>query len=91
MNTRTGYLTVAAIVLITILISFAGVISDFLMGLGLDMDGLLLLSVSLMMALIFVAMLYVLAKQAGWIGAKKSGDAASPKSGNKPAAPAAQN
>ncbi len=91
MNTRTGYLTVAAIVLITILVSFAGVISDFLMGLGLDMDGLLLLSVSLMMALIFAAMLFLVAKQAGWIGARKSGDAASPKPGSKPAGPAAQN
>ena len=82
---------VAGIVLITLVFSFAGVVFDFLMGLALDIDGLLLLSVSLMMVLIFAAMLYVLAKQAGWIGAMKSADAAPAKPAGTPSAPAAQN
>lgn len=53
-------------------LSFAGIISDFLAGLKLDMDGLLLLSVSLMMALVFAVMLFVLARQEGWLGGHKS-------------------
>jgi hypothetical protein len=91
MNTRNGYLIVAAIVLVTLVFSFAGVIFDFVMGLALDIDGLLLLSVSLMMVLIFAAMLYVLAKQAGWIGAKKSAEAAPAKPAGTSSTPASQN
>lgn len=75
MTSRHGFIGVAVIVLVTILFSFAGVISDFVLGLAKDIDGLLLLSVSLMTLLIFVAMLYVLARQAGWIGGSKTSDA----------------
>jgi hypothetical protein len=91
MNTRNGFLIVAAIVLVTLVFSFAGVIFDFVMGLALDIDGLLLLSVSLMMVLIFAAMLYVLSKQAGWIGAKKSAETAPAKPASTSSTPASQN
>jgi hypothetical protein len=89
MSTKHGILGVVAIALITLLISFAGVISDFVLGLARDIDGLLLLSVSLMTALIFAAMLYVVAKQAGWIGANKSAGGAASPSGDSKTAPAA--
>jgi len=89
MSTKHGILGVVAIALITLLISFAGLISDFVLGLARDIDGLLLLSVSLMTALIFAAMLYVVAKQAGWIGANKSAAGVAPSSGDSKAAPAA--
>lgn len=89
MSAKHGILTVVAIVLITLLISFAGVISDFVLGLARDIDGLLLLSVSLMTALIFAAMLYVVAKQAGWVGAHKPANAAASPSGESKITPAA--
>jgi hypothetical protein len=76
MSVRQGILGVIAVGLIMLLLSFAGIISDFLAGLKLDMDGLLLLSVSLMMALIFAAMLFFLIKQSGLLGGRKLEDQA---------------
>jgi hypothetical protein len=74
MSVRHGILGVVAVGFIMLLLSFAGIISDFLAGLKLDMDGLLLISVSLTMALVFAAMLVWLAKQEGWLGRRKSAE-----------------
>jgi len=76
MSVRKGLLGVAAVAVVLILFSCAGIISDFLADLKLDMDGLLLIACSLMTALIFVAMLFVLAKQEGWLGKHKPADTA---------------
>lgn len=71
-----GIWEVAGIGLIMLLLSFGGIAADYLLGLKLDMDGLLLLAVCLMMVPIFLIMLYFLARQFGWIGGHKSDDSA---------------
>jgi hypothetical protein len=78
MSKRNGILGVLAVGLIMLLLSFAGIISDFLAGLKLDMDGLLLISVSLTMALVFAAMIFFLLKQEGWLGGHKAAESAPP-------------
>ncbi len=62
MTARQGILGVVVVGLVMLALSLAGVASDFLTGIALNIDGLLLLAVSLMVALIFLAMLFFLAK-----------------------------
>jgi hypothetical protein len=78
-----GILEVALIGLVMLGLSVIGVIADFLFDLKLDMDGLLLISVCLMMALVSAAMLFLLAKDQGWLGKGKS---AAPAAGGASAA-----
>lgn len=78
MSKRNGILGVLAVGLIMLLLSCAGIISDFLAGLKLDMDGLLLISVSLTMALVFAVMIFFLVKQEGLFGGRKPDDSAPP-------------
>lgn len=86
MSKRNGILGVLAVGLILLLLSCAGVISDFLAGLKLDMDGLLLISVSLTMALVFAIMVFMLLKQEGWLGRHKSAESAPPAGSSQTAA-----
>jgi hypothetical protein len=73
-------------------LSIVGIVANFTTGLNLNIDGLLLLGVSLMMAAIFAGILLMLAKQWGWIGKKDADSAAPPiapaKTAAAPAAPA---
>jgi hypothetical protein len=80
MTARQGILGVVAVGLIMLLLSFSGVASDFLTGIALNIDGLLLLAISLMVAVIFLAMLFLLAKSEGWLGKPKAEKAAVPAS-----------
>jgi hypothetical protein len=64
-----------------LILSLIGVAADFIFDLKLDMDGLLLISVCLMMALVTAAMLFFLAKDQGWLGKNKSADSAKPAAG----------
>ena len=52
---------------IVIVLSVAGLASDFVTRLVSSVDGLLLLMICLMMAGIFSLMVFVLAKEAGWL------------------------
>jgi len=61
--------------MVMLVLSLAGVASDFLTGIALNIDGLLLLAVSLLVALIFLAMLFFLAKTEGWLGKPKDANA----------------
>ena len=92
MSERNGITGVATVGIVLLALSIVGVVMNFTTGLDLNIDGLLLLGVSLMMAGIFAAILLMLAKQWGWIG-KKDADAAPAasapaKSAAAPAAPA---
>jgi hypothetical protein len=69
-------------------LSIVGIVANFTTGLNLNIDGLLLLGVSLMMAAIFAGILLMLAKQWGWIGKKEADVAPVAKTTAAPAAPA---
>lgn len=82
-KSSSGILTVVGIGLFILGISVIGVVADFLFDLKLDMDGLLLISVCLLMALVSAAMLFFLAKAQGWLGKSKSAAAAVPAAAQK--------
>jgi hypothetical protein len=77
MAERKGIMEVVGVAIIIIALSAAGLAANFLTGIAFNIDGLLLVSVCLLMALVFAAMLLSLAKQLGLIGKRKSSDASS--------------
>jgi hypothetical protein len=83
---RLGVLEVIGVGLVFIILSVAGLAATFYTGILKNIDGLLLVSICLMMALVFTAMLVALARWQGWIGRGKSAESAS---ATAPAAPAA--
>jgi hypothetical protein len=82
-KSSSGILTVVGVGLFILGVSVIGVVADFLFDLKLDMDGLLLISVCLLMALVSAAMLFFLAKSMGWLGKTKSAPAAAPAAAQK--------
>lgn len=81
MTKKHGVLGLVGICLLIVVLSAAGLASDFLTRLGLDLDGLLLILCSLLMGLLFLIMLFVIAKEQGWIPErhkKESAPAAAP-------------
>ena len=86
-----GVLGLVGICLLIVVLSAIGLVSDFLTRLGLDLDGLLLILCSLLMGLLFLIMLFVIAKDQGWIPQrhkKESAPAPAPKPPAVRAAPA---
>jgi hypothetical protein len=67
---------------VVLVLSVLGIVAGLSKGLLGNMDGILMLGICLMMALIFAILLLVLAKQQGWLGKKSDGENA----GNTPAA-----
>ena len=65
-------LTVMSVVMIVL--SICGIVAGFSRGLFGGIDGLLILGVALMILLIFSLLLFVQAKQLGWIGKDKKED-----------------
>lgn len=93
MTKKHGVLGLVAICLFVLVLSGAGLASDFLTRLGLDLDGLLLILVSLLMGLLFLIMLFVIAKEQGWIPQrhqKEPAAAPAPKPASTRAAPVKQ-
>ena len=88
MKKEHGVLGLVAICLVVVVLSISGLASDFLTRLGLDLDGLLLIMVSLLMAALFLIMLFVIAKEQGWLPTRAKKEPAAAASGAK-AAPAA--
>ena len=69
-------LVICAVMLVLSILGILGGLSTRLIG---SLDGLLILAVCLMTALIFAVLLFVLAKQRGWLGRRGSdGDSATP-------------
>ncbi|MFZ0821764.1 MAG: hypothetical protein WAM91_16995 [Candidatus Acidiferrales bacterium] len=73
---RLGFLEVIGGALVFIVLSAAGVAATFFTGILKNIDGLLLVSVCLLMALVFTAMLVAFARAQGWIGRGKSAESA---------------
>jgi hypothetical protein len=83
-----GVLGLVGICLLIVVLSAAGVASDFITRLGLDLDGLLLILSSLLMGALFLVMLLVIAREQGWIPQRHKKESAPPPA-PKPAAPRA--
>jgi hypothetical protein len=88
MTKKQGVLGLVGICLLILVLSAAGLASDFLTRLDLDLDGLLLILCSLLMGLLFLVMLFVIAKEQGWIPERHKKEAASAPAAPKPAAAA---
>ncbi len=73
---RLGVLELLGTALVFILLSAAGLAATFYTGILKNIDGLLLVSICLMMALVFTAMLVAFARARGWIGRGKSAESA---------------
>ena len=88
MTKTRGVLGLVGICLLVLVLSAAGLASDVLTRLGLDLDGLLLILSSLLMGLLFLIALFSIAQEQGWIPARaKKESTAAP--APKPAAPRA--
>jgi hypothetical protein len=92
MKKEHGILGLAAICLVIVVLSVTGLASDILTRLDLDLDGLLLIVVSLLMAGLFSLMLFMIVKDQGWLPArnKKESAAAAPAAKASPAPAAAR-
>lgn len=73
-RTREGIL-LALICLIPIAASVWGIIAAFTTHIALNIDGIMLVGVCLMMVGIFALMLYLLAREQGWLPARKKQNA----------------
>ncbi len=91
MKKEHGILGLVAICLVIVVLSVSGLVSDVLTRLDLDLDGLLLIMVSLLMAGLFLLMLLIIAKEQGWLpaGHKKESAAAAASGAKAAPAPAA--
>jgi hypothetical protein len=78
MSKEHGLLGLLALCVITLILSFAGLIADFATRLIGNIDGLLLLMISLMMAGLFFGVLYSIAKEEGWLPARRRAAEAAP-------------
>ena len=67
MSTQNRILGAVIVCVTLIVLSVAGLASDFMTRLISSVDGLLLLMICLMMAGLFSFMIFVLAKEAGWL------------------------
>jgi hypothetical protein len=67
MTKQQGILGLVGVCLFVILLSVAGLASDFITHLLGNIDGLLLFAICLMMAGLFALMLFVMAKEEGWL------------------------
>lgn len=81
-----GVLGLVGICLLVLVLSAAGLASDVLTRLGLDLDGLLLILCSLLMGLLFLIALFSIARDQGWIPQRHKKEAAAAPA-PKPAAP----
>ena len=88
MTKNQGVLSLVGICLLFVALSAVGVASDFFTRLGLDLDGLLLILVSLLMGLLFLMTLFSIAMEQGWIPRRHKKDSVPPPA-PKPAAPRA--
>ena len=71
-------LTICAVIVGLSILGLIGGFSTRLIG---SLDGLLMLAVCLMTALIFARLLFVLAKEQGWLGKHGKGDGTAPEAG----------
>ena len=82
MNGKENPLELLVMCAVMIVLSILGIVGGFSRDLFGNMDGILILGICLMMALISALLLFSVAKEQGWIGKHKDE--------NGPAAPAAK-
>jgi hypothetical protein len=89
MSTQNRILGAVITCVTVIVLSVAGLASDFLSRLLSSVDGLLLLMICLLMGGLFSVMLLVLAKEAGWLGKKHpvSSSSGTPRPADQPVQP----
>jgi hypothetical protein len=78
MNGKENPLELLVMCAVIILLSILGIVGGLSRGLLGSMDGILMLGVCLMMALISVLLLLWLVKEQGWLGKKADADACTP-------------
>jgi hypothetical protein len=83
MKASHGILGLAAICLIIIVLSLVGVIADFFTHIALNIDGLLLLATCLMMGGLFTLMLFLIARDQGWIPRREKAVTSAPADAKK--------
>lgn len=88
MSARHGILGVAIVAAVIVVLSFAGIGSDLTTGIFWNIDGLLLLSVCLLMVLVFGAMLFFVFKKPKEEVAATAPVKPAPAAAARPAAPA---
>ena len=80
MNGKENEAELAIMSLVMVVLSIAGIAAGFSKDLFGGIDGLLMLSIALMILLIFSILLVVQARPLGWIGKHKEDAAAAPPS-----------
>ena len=81
MNGKENPIELLLICAVMVVLSILGVVGGLSRRLFGGLDGLLMIAVCLMMALIFAILLFVLAKERGWLGKRgPDGGAATPPS-----------
>ena len=75
MNGKENPLELTVMCAVMIVLSLLGIVGGLSRGLLGNMDGILLLGICLMIALISALLLFILAKEQGWLGKHKSEDA----------------
>ncbi len=78
MSSQRGVLSLIGICLFVILLSVAGLASDFLTHLLSNIDGLLLFAVCALMGGLFSLMLFLMAREEGWLPGAHKKAAANP-------------
>jgi hypothetical protein len=89
MTKKQGALGLVGICLLVVVVSVAGLASDFITRLDLSLDGLLLIMVSLLMAGLFFLMILLIASDQGWLPKRHKKEAAAAPAPKPPAARAA--
>jgi hypothetical protein len=80
MNGKENEAELAIMSVVMIVLSLLGIIGGFSKDLFGAIDGLLLLAIALMILVVFSLLLFVQAKQLGWIGKHKQDGSGSPAS-----------
>ena len=91
MPLKRGMLALVVICVAVVVLSLFGVASDFMTSLGLSLDGLLLILISLTMAAIFGLTLLSIAHDLGWLPNRHKTEASRPAAGARPAPKGAEN
>jgi uncharacterized RDD family membrane protein YckC len=81
MNGKENPIELLVICALMLLLSIVGIVGSLSTPLRGNLDGLLMLAVCLMTALIFAILLFVLAKQRGWLGKRSAGGGSSTPAG----------
>ena len=73
MNGKENPLELLVVCAVIVLLAVGGLYVGLTRGLFGSLDGLLMLGISLLIAAIFVLLLFILAKEQGWFGKHKHG------------------